>query len=82
MIPIWIAFVPIGIIIILKKIDVKSGLLISTMIIMALPAFYAYSIPLQDGRYLFFLYPIFTVISLFTINRFIEYLKYYVRFYF
>ena len=74
MIPIWIAFVPIGIIIILKKIDVKSGLLISSMIIMALPAFYAYSIPLQDGRYLFFLYPIFTVISLFTINRFIEYL--------
>lgn len=74
MIPIWIAFVPIGIIIILKKIDVKSGLLISSMTIMALPAFYAYSIPLQDGRYLFFLYPIFTVISLFTINRFIEYL--------
>jgi hypothetical protein len=74
MIPVWISFVPIGIVIIFKKINVKSSLLISSMIIMSLPAFYAYSIPLQDGRYLFFLYPIFSVISLFTIHKFLEYI--------
>ena len=73
MLPIWIFFVPLGIIIILRRICVKTGLLISSIIIMSLPAFYAYSIPLQDGRYFFFLYPAFSVIALFSISKFIGY---------
>lgn len=40
---------------------------------MSIPAFYAWSIPLQDGRYLYFLYPVFCVISIFTIKKFVEY---------
>jgi len=39
---------------------------------MSLPAFYAYAISLQDLRYLFFLYPIFCVVSLFTIRKLLD----------
>jgi hypothetical protein len=73
MIPIWIAFVPLGTILILKNMNAKTNILISSIIIMSLPTFYAYSIALQDGRYFFFLYPIFSVISLFTIKKILEY---------
>ena len=72
MIPILIFFVPIGIILILKNLNAKTGILISSLVIMSLPAFYAYAIPLQDLRYLFFLYPIFCVVSLFTIRKLLD----------
>ena len=69
LIPIFILFVPIGVIVLFKRIDNNKGLIISLGILMSIPAFYAYSIPLEDTRYLFFLYPIFCVISLFTIEK-------------
>ena len=72
MIPILIFFVPIGIILVLKNLNARIGILISSLVIMSIPAFYAYAIPLQDLRYLFFLYPIFCVISLFTIRKLLE----------
>jgi len=72
MIPIWIIFIPVGIILILKNINRRIGILITGLVVMSLPAFYAYSIPFQDGRYLFFLYPIFCVISLFAFSKFVE----------
>lgn len=72
MIPILIFFVPIGVILVLKNLNAKVGILISSLVIMSLPAFYAYAIPLEDLRYLFFLYPIFCVISLFTIRKLLD----------
>ena len=45
------------------------------MILMSIPTFYIFSIPLEDTRYFFFLYPLFSVISLFTINKFQSYFK-------
>jgi hypothetical protein len=69
LIPIFILFVPIGLLFLFKKIDSDKGIIISLIILMSIPAFYAYSIPLEDTRYFFFLYPIFCVISLFTIER-------------
>ncbi len=69
LIPIFILFVPIGLLFLFKKMDSDKGLIISLVILMSIPAFYAYSIPLEDTRYLFFLYPIFCVISLFTIEK-------------
>jgi hypothetical protein len=72
MIPVLIFFVPIGIILILKNLNDKTGILISSLVIMSLPAFYAYAISLQDLRYLFFLYPIFCVVSLFTIRKLLD----------
>ena len=68
-IPVFILFVPIGILFLFKKIDIKNGTIILSMILISIPAFYAYSIPLEDTRYLFFLYPLFSVISLFTIEK-------------
>ena len=69
LIPIFILFVPIGLLFLFKKIDNDKGIIISLVILMSIPAFYAYSIPLEDTRYFFFLYPIFSVISLFTIQK-------------
>ena len=72
LIPIFILFVPIGILYFFKKIDFKKLTLILCGFSISIPAFYAYSIPLLDTRYLFMLYPIFCVISLFTIQKFSE----------
>jgi len=72
MIPVLIFFVPIGIILVLKNLNAKTSILISSLVIMSLPAFYAYAISLQDLRYLFFLYPIFCVVSLFTIRKLLD----------
>ena len=75
LIPIFIIFVPIGIFYLFKKPDFKKITLILTGIGMSIPAFYAYSIPLLDTRYLFMLYPIFTIISLFAIKKYSNYFK-------
>lgn len=70
LIPIFILFVPIGILYLFKKINFGKLTLILCGFSISIPAFYAYSIPLLDTRYLFMLYPIFCVISLFTIQKF------------
>jgi hypothetical protein len=75
LIPIFIFFVPIGIFFVFKNLDFKKGTIISCMILMSIPTFYIFSIPLEDTRYFFFLYPLFSVISLFTINKFQSYFK-------
>jgi hypothetical protein len=69
LIPIFLLFVPIGALFLFKKININNGTIILSIILMSIPAFYAYSIPLEDTRYLFFLYPLFCVISLFTIEK-------------
>ncbi len=75
LIPLFILFVPIGIFYLFKKPDFKKITLILAGIGMSIPAFYAYSIPLPDTRYLFILYPIFCIISLFAIKKYSYYLK-------
>lgn len=69
LIPIFVFFVPIGTIFLFKKIDwLKIGIIIS-MISISLPAVFAYSLPLQDTRYLYFLYPLFSVISVLALPK-------------
>jgi len=74
MIPIFILFLPLGSILFLKQLKklkqfkFQDQVLIVTIISMSLPAFYAYSIPALDTRFLYFLYPIFCVISLYSIK--------------
>ena len=75
LIPIFIFFVPIGIFYLFKKIDWKKLLLILWGVGISIPAFYIYSIPLQDTRYLFMLYPIFCVLSIFTIKKIDQHFK-------
>jgi len=68
MIPTFIIFVPFGIISIIKKWDKEMVIIFSISILMILPILYAYSIPLKDVRFVFYLFPILVVISTFGIK--------------
>jgi len=76
LIPVFIFFVPIGVIFIFRKINFEKKFLIITTILIAIPAFYAYSLPLQDTRYFYYLYPLFCVISIFTVERLVRNIDY------
>ncbi len=69
MIPIFILVVPTGFFLIWKDKE-RSALTITTIvIIMTIPALYAYSVKAFDTRYLLFLYPIFCVLALYSITK-------------
>jgi len=72
MIPVFVFFVPFGIYFMFKEWNSRSLMLIVGIISFSIPAFWAYSIPLQDTRYLYFLYPFLCVVSLFTISKFVK----------
>jgi len=75
LIPIFIFFVPIGSILIFKNLNYKTITIIFTCFTMAIPAFFAYSYPHLDTRYLYFIYPIFCFVSLFSVNKLISKVK-------
>jgi hypothetical protein len=70
LIPTFSFLVPIGIFFLCRKLDYKKITLIITLVVFLLPAFYAYSRDLQEFKYLFLLFPIFSVVSMFTLRRF------------
>jgi len=72
LIPIFIFFVPIGFFMIFKDRTYQSLLVISSLILMSLPAFYAYSVPLLETRYFYFLYPLFCVVSIYPIKKLVD----------
>ncbi|MFW9929018.1 MAG: hypothetical protein ACFFD1_06480 [Candidatus Thorarchaeota archaeon] len=72
LIPIFIFFVPFGFILVFRHLNYQSLTIISSLISMSFPAFYAYSIPLPETRYFYFLYPLFCVLSLYPIRRLIN----------
>ena len=67
-IPYFILFVPIGFMLFLKDLQFKQKTLLVIGLGSMIPALYAYSVPALDSRYLFALYPIFCVISLYSIR--------------
>ena len=67
LIPILIIFVPIGLIPILKQLQYPNYVLLLVPTILAIPIMYSVSIA-PDTRYVFVLFPIFCVISLFGIK--------------
>jgi hypothetical protein len=69
LIPIFIFFIPLGIYYLLKKIDLSKIFIILGIIFFSIPAFWAYSLPLQETRYLYFMYPFLILISLYTLKR-------------
>ena len=71
-IPSFIIFVPLGIIFIFKSLDHKKIIIILSILIMLIPAFYGYSREAQDTKYLYVLYPIFCVLACFTFKIFLE----------
>jgi hypothetical protein len=76
MIPYLLIFVPIGIIIFLKKNDLKKLLLIIPGFFLILPSLYAYSIPVLDSRYLFPILPIICIIGTLSFKKYVEKTKY------
>ena len=71
-IPYFIIFTPIGIIFIFKSLDYKKILIILSILIMLIPAFYGYSRGFPEVKYLYVLYPIFCILACFTFKIFFE----------
>jgi len=74
-VPVFLCFLPFGIYVILKERNWKNRTLIISLLVLLLPAFYAYSRNLQETRYLFVVYPIFCVLAGFTIKLLFEKFK-------
>ena len=72
MIPIFIVFLPFGIIQFLRKRKKETNFIIVLLIVSSIPIFYAYTVQAQDTRYLYVLYPIFSLISLFAVQSYIS----------
>jgi hypothetical protein len=70
-IPYLICFVPIGLILFIKNENRTKKLLIVAGISMVIPTIYAYSFA-SDSRYLFSLYPIFSILSIYSIKYFLQ----------
>ena len=68
MIPYFIILVPPGVYWVFKNKDHNKITVIVSIIILSIPAFYAYSRGIQETRYLYVLYPLLTILSVFTIK--------------
>lgn len=75
LIPIFFLFLPLGIVGFFRNFTLKKLILLITGISFSLPALYAYSIPALDTRYIFPIYPILCVISVFSLQYFNEKFK-------
>jgi len=71
LIPTFSFLVPIGIFLLCRKPDYKHITIIITLIVFLVPAFYAYSRDIQDIKYFFILFPIFSLVSIFTLRSII-----------
>lgn len=69
LIPVFILFAPIGFVLLIRKKVENKSILIVTLASMSAPAFYAYSTPIPETRYFYFLYPLFCILSLFTVEK-------------
>ena len=69
LIPTFSFLAPIGIFFLFRKLDYKKITLIITIIVFLVPAFYVYSRDIQELKYLLILFPIFSIVSMFTLRR-------------
>ena len=72
LIPIFIIIAPIGFFLFLKNRSFARISIVVITIFTAIPAFYAYSFPLPESKYLYFLFPSFTIFSIIPIKLFAE----------
>ena len=75
LIPIFIFFVPIGIIFLFREMNWKKIGVIVSIISMSLPALFAYSLPLEETRYFYFIYPLFCVVSVLALPKILNRFK-------
>lgn len=71
-IPIFIIFIPYGIVKFFQKRDLKKWTLILSSCFLVLPGLYAFGREIQDPRYLFILLPIFSIISLYSVEKILQ----------
>lgn len=62
-IPMFIVLIPIGIYVYLKKRNSENNFIIVIIGLMLIPILYAYSIGIEETRYLYFIFPLFCLIS-------------------
>ena len=67
--PVLLFLVPYGIFKIFKKIDQKKIFIIVISITLLIPAFYAYARDFQDIKFLLIMYPMFSILSLYIIEK-------------
>jgi|TARA_B110000438_G_C15820648_1_gene654284 hypothetical protein len=72
MIPNFLIFVPFGIIQFFRNRTKETNFIIIVLIVTSLPILYGYTSQAQDTRYLYVLYPIFCLISLFAVKTYIS----------
>lgn len=70
--PNFFIFMPLGIFLLFRKRNFEKITIILSMVIMSIPAFYAYTIPAADTRYLYVLFPMFAVLSVLAIEKMAE----------
>ena len=72
MIPIFILFLPFGMIQLFRKRTKELNFIFIFLISSSIPILYAYIVEAQDTRYFYFLYPIFCLVSLFAIDSYVS----------
>jgi hypothetical protein len=70
LIPNFIIFIPFGIFLIFRKLNIDKITIISSLIILSLPALYGYTLSALDTRYLYVLFPMFCVLTVLPIEKF------------
>jgi hypothetical protein len=72
MIPMFIITAPIGFILFIKNLSYNRITIIVIAVMISIPAFYAYSYPILETKYLYSLFPLFCILSTLSIKLFIE----------
>ena len=75
LIPTFLIFTPIGIIVLIQNRDYKTGTIILCTITMLIPAFYAYGRGIEETRYLYIIFPILCIISSISIEKISQKIK-------
>lgn len=71
MLPTFLVFLPFGTIQFIRQRTKEMNFVVVFLIVSSLPILYAYIMQAQDTRYLYFLYPIFCLISLFAVKSYL-----------
>lgn len=69
LIPTFVILIPLGLFLFFKNRNYNSTTLIITGALMLIPALYAYGRGIQEPRYLFVIFPVFAIISLYTLKK-------------
>ena len=75
LIPLFVILAPIGFILFFKNFNIEKLTIIILTFSMAVPALYAYSFPLFELKYLYFLFPMFCIFATFSLKPIFEKFK-------